>query len=176
MPIQSENGDKFRYSGYWGTHSRILQGFEDDKSQVEVTIYPSNSDFLYAWVAISEVRIRSHRTAPGGGDRIYGELDDSDAFKIKAYLSPEITNVLFHTDILSEIDNDKWEDVTRKWRGGGGIPFILICKDPSKYLFLVEPWLDANGGRKAGIYPGDEVLFDPVLKLYKESNLEKDAK
>lgn len=169
MPVKSENGNKFRYSGYWGTHSRLLREPKDDQSQVEVTIFPSNSDFLYSWISITELRIRAHRTAPGGGDRTYEELDDSDVFKIKAHVSPEITNVLLHTDILSEIDNDKWDEVKRKWRGGGGVPFILICKDPSKYLFLIEPWLRAEGGCKAGIYPGDELLFNDVLKLHKEA-------
>lgn len=174
MPVKSENGDKFRYNGYWGTHSRVLREPEGDKSQVEVTVFPSNHNFPYAWIEIAELRIRSHRTAPGASDRTYDELDDE--LQIQTRVTPEIANVLIHDDILSEIDNDKWDEVRRKWRGGGGIPFILICKDPSKYLFLVEPWLDAEGARKAGVYPGDELLFDPVLKLYKESKMEKDTK
>lgn len=175
MGIKSNNGNLFRYCGYWGTYSRLLQEQGDDKPQVEITIVPKHPDFLYSWYDVAEVRIRKHRTAPGLSDRISDEIDEDLLSRPTTRVGLEVTELLLHTDILSEIDDEKWVEVDRKWRGGGGIPFILICKDPSKYLFLVPYWLnDKNDPRVAtmyqrGIYPGDEILFNDVLKLYKES-------
>lgn len=137
----SRNKDWFSYCAYWGTENRVLQRMGGNFNQaIEVTITPINPTMEGVWENLARVMIRYHFTHPTARDKFYHVIGNRTVENLVKAVGRQITDVLLHDDLLNEIDQDKLRAVDKAWQSGGGLPFILICKDPSKYLFLVDVW------------------------------------
>lgn len=144
--IVSDNRDWFVFDRYWGNHSRVLQRMGGKfHESIEVSVTPINSDIPSSWERIKELRIRHHVTDQSD-DRFTHVFCGGVAKCILDKVGAEFYETLFHTDLLSEIDWAKYQVVDLIHWQGGGIPLILICKDPKKFphaakhfVTLLEP-------------------------------------
>ena len=140
--VTSDNLDWFVRSSYWGTTSRALQrmGGEFDTA-IEVNMSPVNPDMTGVWESMKEVRIREHRTSERP-ERFTHHVSGAQARLLLDAVGEEFYHTIVHADLLAEIDKTKWEE-TNKWHWqGGGVPFILIARDPWKFPHLANHFIE----------------------------------
>lgn len=135
--VISDNKDWFNRSNYWGNSNRVLIRMGGKyREQVEVSVSPVNN-FDGDWRDLALVRIRTHATV--SKDHFSHAISPAIWNDLVEHVGEEIANILVHTDLLGEIDPDEHKKYQRTWSAGGGIPFILLAKDRSKFAVLLEP-------------------------------------
>lgn len=142
--------DWFVNSSAWFNWSRVLQrrGGTFEKG-IEVSVSPINRD----WEALKEVRIRVHSTSETN-DRFHHHFPDSIGEDLLANVGKEITHTILNGELLREIDWPKFKLLDKEYLGGGGLPFILICRNPKRYPELRQYWkelllVDSEAGHRA---------------------------
>jgi hypothetical protein len=108
---------------------------------IEVNVTPINPSFEGVWEKMKEVRIRDHMTSERA-DRFSHELCGGTAKRLLDEVGEEFYETIVHADLLADIDQERWKTVDGWHWQGGGIPFILVCKDPSKYPHLVKHFVN----------------------------------
>lgn len=137
----SRNKDWFVQSSYWRNVSRVLQRMGGPfEEQLEVSVSPINSDD-YSWKTLGEVRIRRHVTY-SATDAFTHHFPEYLEGQLETRLGKGIADALLHVNLLSEVDPVKVREVSRQWVWGGGIPFVLIARDPHKFPALIQFWID----------------------------------
>lgn len=126
--MKSKNGNKFEYSSYWGTWSRILAPFDTVfhnghcVGQVEVNVTPTNITSDYSWIRHNTVIIRAHGTSPSRGDELVEELPEGPMnWILNRVPDPKIQKLILHADLLPQID---WE-LYHKFNNGGASFFDI---------------------------------------------------
>jgi hypothetical protein len=118
--VQSQNGDMFHYSSYWGTWSRVLRtssGGGDDTVEVDLTAVNLQ------WPRVLACNVRSHRTMCARNDILCRSLPAHVVDLMHKRMSMETFDQLVHADLLSLIDWDKYNKVCN-----GGAALIKIMK------------------------------------------------
>lgn len=158
--------DWFVKDNYWNHYSRALQrmGGTFDKA-IDVSVEPINGDFENEWEGLKEVRIRVHTTLDKG-DVFRHHFPDHIESNLIEMIGPEITKNLLHDDLLKEIDWKKFKKIDAAHTGGGGIPFILICRNPTKFPHLRSYWakLLKGTGENAERARSIQAVHDGVLE------------
>lgn len=157
----SRNRDWFVKSSYWRNVSRVLQRMGGPfEEQLEVSVSPINSDDL-AWQNLGEVRIRRHVTY-SAADMFSHHFPDYLEGELGTRLGKRIADALLHVNLLSEVDPTKVREVGRQWVWGGGIPFVLIARDPHRFPALIQFWIDHPGSTN------QQLLFLPLIREHEE--------
>jgi hypothetical protein len=157
----SQNKDWFVRSSYWGNVSRVLQRMGGPfEEQLEVSVSPINSDD-HSWRVLGEVRIRRHVTY-SAADVFTHHFPEYLENELSTRLGKGIAQALLHTNLLSEIDPLKMREVSRQWVWGGGLPFVLIARDPHKFPALIQFWIDHPGA------VNQQLLFLPLIREHEE--------
>lgn len=149
--VPSENGDWFVKSDYWKRWARCLVRMDETHDEaIDVSIEPlnfvdpehANRYSSYEVDRLLEVRIRVHRTH-NPEYCFKKELPGDKAKYVQALVGDELAHFFLHEDIFAEIDHDKLAryDHVSNWPWGGGIPFVMVCKDRDKYPQLVKHWV-----------------------------------
>lgn len=138
--MYSRNKDWFVSSSAWGgKRSRVLQRMGGRFHQsIDVSIEPINHTDR-EWSELAKVMIRYHRTHEDK-DRFNHVISDGGYTCLVHHVGERVADVIVHEDLLAEIDEHKLKTVHRQWNWGGGVPFILVCKEPTKYPELIEFW------------------------------------
>ena len=121
--VQSQNGDMFHYSSYWGTWSRILRVSSsggDETVEVDLTAVNPHSDLQ--WPRVLACNIRAHRTARDTNDLICKSLPRHAVDLMHSRMDLETFEQLMHHDLLPLIDWDKYNKVCN---GGAALAKIL---------------------------------------------------
>lgn len=157
----SRNKDWFVKSNYWRNVARVLQRMGGPfEEQLEVSVSPINSDDL-GWQNLGEVRIRRHVTY-NAADVFTHHFPESLEGELQTRLGKGIANALLHVNLLSEVDPVKVREMSRQWVWGGGIPFVLIARDPHKFPALIQFWID----HPAAV--NQQLLFLPLIREHEE--------
>jgi len=157
----SRNKDWFVQSSYWRNVSRVLQRMGGPfEEQIEVSVSPTNSD-NYSWRAIGEVRIRRHVTY-SAADVFTHHFPDYLEKELSEKLGKGIAEALLHSNLLSELDPVKVREMGRLWVWGGGIPFVLVARDPHKFPALIQFWADHPATTN------QQALFLPLIRKHEE--------
>jgi hypothetical protein len=157
----SRNKDWFVQSSYWRNVSRVLQRMGGPfEEQLEVSVSPINSDD-HSWLTLGEVRIRRHVTY-SASDVFTHHFPEYVENELKGRLGKGIANALLHVNLLSEIDPTKVREMGRVWVWGGGIPFVLIARDPHKFPALIQFWIDHPATTN------QQLLFLPLIREHEE--------
>jgi hypothetical protein len=139
--MYSRNKDWFVSSSAWlGKRSRVLQRMGGKFHQsIDVSIEPINHT-AQEWQDLAKVMIRYHRTHEEDKGRFNHVISDANFDCLVRNVGERVADIIVHEDLLPEIDEHKLKMVHRQWHWGGGVPFILVCKDPTKYPELIEFW------------------------------------
>lgn len=158
----SRNKDWFVKSSYWHNVSRVLQRMGGTfEQQIEISLSPTNNDDL-SWLLLGEARIRSHRTTADANDVFSHHFPDYLEGELERRFGKSIANVLLHENLLKEIDPQKHRIMARQWVWGGGVPFVLIAREPHKYPALIQFWVDHPATNN------QQLLFLPLIKEHEE--------
>jgi len=125
--MKSLNGDKFVYSAYWRTWSRILSPYGAlPVGQVEVDLTAVNPTSAHGWPKVSSINIRAHRTAQDFADIVTDDLPDSVLELMQVRIDDqEIIDHLLHADLLPQID---WYTYRKICNGGASFNAIKIIQ------------------------------------------------
>jgi hypothetical protein len=157
----SRNKDWFVQSSYWRNVSRVLQRMGGPfEEQLEVSVSPINADD-YSWKILGEVRIRRHVTY-SATDVFTHHFPEYLEGELETRLGKGIADAMLHVNLLSEVDPVKVREASRQWVWGGGIPFVLIARDPHKFPALIQFWID----HPASV--NQQLLFLPVIREHEE--------
>jgi hypothetical protein len=157
----SRNKDWFVKSGYWRNVARVLERMGGTyENQIEVSVSPVNSDDL-GWSTIGQVRIRRHVTIDAR-DVFSHHFPDYLERELEERFGKGIANALLHEDLLKEIDPFKHRVMARQWVWGGGIPFVLIAREPHKFPALIQFWIDHP------VEDRQQALFLPLIEEHEE--------
>lgn len=139
--MYSRNKDWFVSSSAWGgKRSRVLQRMGGRFHQsIDVSIEPLNHN-KREWSELAKVMLRYHRTHEEDKGRFNHVISDAGFDTLVRYTGERVADIIVHEDLLAEIDEHKLKTVHRQWSWGGGVPFILVCKEPTKYPELIEFW------------------------------------
>lgn len=158
----SRNKDWIVKCSYWRNVSRVLQRKGGKyEHQIEISLSPTNRDDE-SWLLLGQARIRKHMTTADVKDEFSHHFPDYLEDELTRRLGKSIANVLLHVNLLSEIDPIKLQEVARQWVWGGGIPFVLIARDPHKYPALIQFWIDHPGA------VNQQLLFLPLIREHEE--------
>ena len=130
--MKSLNGDKFFYSSYWRTWSRILAPMNTVMhrgtrlGQIEVDLTAVNGTSLHGWPRVARVNIRVHRTSMHNGDIVTDVLPEHRIDLMQQMLGdyPVLIERLLHDDLIPLIEWDKYNKVSN-----GGAALADILKD-----------------------------------------------
>ncbi len=159
--IISENGDWFHFSGYWGVFSRCLcrMGGKFHEA-IDVSLTPIN---VWEWEELKQVRIRKHRTTETNPFAFAHSFPKVHYDHLVEKVGETIARLLVHEDLLAEIDMSLFRHMDRVWGWGGGVPFILVCKERDRYPELLEHWFTVLDNESAYLKSMDEDMMQRYL-------------
>lgn len=145
--------DWFVRYNYWAKWARCLQRMGGDfKYAIDIDIEPGN-DFPGDIDHLKQINLRKHTTY---------ETPKNFKHDFPNYVYNDLVNCVGHEYAQFIIDYPILEslkpgalDRMDSWnQAGGGVPFILITKEPFKFKFLLDDWerqlkLNSEAGRRA---------------------------
>lgn len=128
----------YSVNGY-GQTSRIFHvQDETDKKSAFIKISALNSNFAPDWEHLKELRI--HYNTLALKDDNTEVPSDQVIERINKNLGDHWRTFMLNTDFYNEIDWERYVLINRHYCYGGGIPFILVAKNPDKYRWLKTYW------------------------------------
>lgn len=123
--VSSENGDRFHYSSYWRTWSRILSEGRAGRNLaiVEVDLTAINPESGFGWIQTRTINIREHMTARSRDDLIVDVLPGAAVDLMRAHMDESLVSRLLHEDFMQQIDWNKYQAICN-----GGAAFDKIKK------------------------------------------------
>jgi hypothetical protein len=131
------------------------------EKQIEISCSPTNSDDM-SWLSLGQARIRTHMTTADARDVFSHHFPDYLEGELEKRLGKGIAKVILHENLLSEIDPLKHKAIARQWVWGGGVPFVLIAREPHKYPALIQFWIDHPAT------DNQQLFFLPLIKEHEE--------
>lgn len=162
--------DWFVKTAYWHRWDRVLERMGGDfKHSIDVSVEPMN-DYPGDWDMLKQVNIRKHMTYEPPKNFKH-DFPDEILHRLIKHVGPDMAWFIIEYPILKSLKPGALDRMDTWNQMGGGIPFILITKEPFKFKFLLDEWdrqlqLNSEAGRRARrlqYYTELSKIMDPTV-------------